>query len=290
MQARAAILEVHTRDKPLAQDVALDELAAATPGFSGADLANLCNEAALTAVRRGAEAIARQDFLEAQDKIQLGDPSETRLRPEEKRRVAVHESGHALVAQLAGGTEKLRRVTIIPRGMALGATQQNPGEDKHLHTVTELRAMLRVLLGGYAAEQALLGEVSSGAEDDLRKATHLAHKMVAQLGMSDKLGPVRHEHRTEHPFLGQRIASDGGVSDATLHDIELEAQALLERARAEAIDIIRKNRTVIDRLIDRLMVEETLEKEALERIFAEGLTPPSRADGKPARLVGLPSA
>ena len=228
--ARKAILAVHTRDKPLAPDVDLGLVASMTAGFSGADLANLANEAALGATRRKVNAIEASDFSAAYDKIVLGDPRETKLDGNEKRRVAVHESGHAVTAHFAQYAEPPSRVSIIPRGMALGVTMQAPGVDRHLLTQPELEARLRVLMGGYAAESIVLGTVSSGAQDDLRKATELAFEMVAHYGMSERLGPVFHEHRTTHPFLGQQLAVEGSTSDATVHIIEEETRLLLTGA------------------------------------------------------------
>ena len=204
--ARLSILGVHAKGKPLAEDVDLNDIAQNTPGFSGADLANLVNEAALSATRRGAEAIESIDFAAAEDKIVLGDARETRLDRVEKRRVAIHEAGHAVVAYFTPETEPVRRVTIIPRGMALGTTQQTPGDDKHIAKSAGARGKLRVLMGGYAAEILVYGQPSSGAENDLRQATEIAYRMVAQFGMSESIGPVFYEHRAEHPFLGQRLA------------------------------------------------------------------------------------
>jgi cell division protease FtsH len=265
--ARHSILEVHTRSKPLGKDVSLKDIAQNTPGFSGADLANLVNEAALNATRRGADAIEAADFAAAQDKIVLGDPRETRLDRSEKRRVAVHESGHATVAYFTPETEPLRRVTIIPRGMALGVTQQTPGEDKHIASQPELEARLRVLMGGYAAESLIYGHPSSGSENDLRQATEIAYRMVAQLGMSDKLGPVFYEHRVEHPFLGQRLATDSGISDQTVHTIEEEARRLLASALDHAKKLITMHRTEFDRLVGTLIEHETVERAEIENTF-----------------------
>ena len=179
LAARRAILGVHVRGKPLAEDVDLAGVAANTPGFSGADLANLVNEAALGATRRGVDAIERQDFRAAYDKIVLGDPTEAKLDEKEKLRVAVHESGHAIVAHFTPHAEPLHRVSVLPRGMSLGVTQQTPAEDRHLLTQPEIEGRLGVLMGGYAGERSVLGDVSSGAEHDLKKATELAFKMVA---------------------------------------------------------------------------------------------------------------
>jgi len=271
--ARRAILEVHTKDKPLAATTDLAEVAAATPGFSGADLANLANEAALGASRRGAETITRDDFNAAYDKIVLGDPRETKLRPVEKQRVAVHESGHALLAWATPEAEPLHRVSILPRGLALGATQQVPPEDRHLHTRPELDARLFVLLGGYAAERLALGDISTGAEHDLREATRLASKMVAHYGMSTKLGPVYYEVQEEHAFLGQRIATDSGTSDATIHQIEREARDVLANALARASAVIAQHRDRLDKLVAALLAHETLEHDELDAVLGPPIRP-----------------
>jgi cell division protease FtsH len=265
--ARRAILAVHTTDKPLAPDVDLGLIAAMTPGFSGADLANLANEAALGATRRRADQIAREDFAAAFDKIVLGDPREGKLGAAERTRVAVHESGHAVLAWVTPEAEPLRRVTILPRGVALGATQQEPAEDRHLHTRAELTARLLVLLGGYAAEQAVLGEVSTGAEHDLREATRLASKMVAHFGMSAELGPAYYAIDVEHPFLGARIAAERTTSDATVHAIEVAARQLLAGALAAATAAIAAHRERLDRLSAALVDHETLEADDLEEVL-----------------------
>jgi cell division protease FtsH len=265
--ARADILRVHSKDKPLADDVDLAAVADGTPGFSGADLANLVNEAALQATRRRAERIERRDFAAALDKIVLGDPRESALVPQEKRRVAVHEAGHAVVAWASPAAEPLRRVSILPRGMALGATQQVPSEDRHLMTRVELDSRLAVLLAGYAAELLVLGEVSTGSEKDLQQATALASRMVAHFGMSEELGPVYYEHREEHAFLGHALATEGGTSDRTVHAIETEARAILARARAAAGAALSAYRAELDRLSAALLEAETLEKEEIERLL-----------------------
>ncbi|HEU4733201.1 MAG TPA: ATP-dependent zinc metalloprotease FtsH [Kofleriaceae bacterium] len=283
--ARRAILGVHTRGKPLAPDVDLEQVAAMTAGFSGADLANLANEAALHATRRRAEMIGREDFSAAYDKLVLGDPREGKLRPVEKTRVAVHESGHAVLAWATPEAEPLSRVSILPRGMALGATQQVPPEDRHLHTRAELDARLLVLLGGYAAEQVVLGEISTGAENDLGEATRLASKMVAHYGMSEALGPVHYDVREEHAFLGQRIATESGTSDATVHVIENEARKLLGRALASATAAITAQRDRLDRLCAALLEHETLERSELDALLGPRST---RADVVPIQAP-LPS-
>jgi cell division protease FtsH len=268
LAARRAILGVHARNKPLAKDVDLDQIARNTPGFSGADLANLVNEAALGATRLGADAIGAADFAAAQDKIVLGDPREGKLGPDERRRIAVHESGHALVAQFSPEAELPQRVTIIPRGFALGATQQAPAEDRHLMTETQLASRLSVLMGGYAAERLVFGTISSGAENDLKEATKLGSNMVAHYGMSQRLGPAYYEHDVAHPFLGQRIATEAGLSDETTHAIEEETRQALSRALDAASALLGQHRVELERLVKALLDQETLEGEALEQLLA----------------------
>ncbi|MEO8180174.1 MAG: ATP-dependent zinc metalloprotease FtsH [Deltaproteobacteria bacterium] len=282
LEARRAILDVHVGDKPLAPDVDLDQLARDTPGFSGADLANLVNEAALGATRSDAEVISQCDFNAAYEKIVLGDPREGKLQPVEKRRVAVHESGHAVVAHYSAHAEPLRRVSILPRGMALGVTQQTPPDDRHIITQPELESRLGVLLGGYAAERSVLGSISSGAADDLKRATEIAFKMVAHYGMSEKVGPVFHEHKVEHPFLGQRLATEGGTSDVTVRQMEDEVRILLVNAEREAERVLTEHRPAMDRLIEALLTKETLETEALR-----GLLGPSVRDAQDAPESGV---
>jgi cell division protease FtsH len=267
LAARKAILGVHVKGKPLAANVDLQVIAENTPGFSGADLANLVNEAALSATRKGGDSLAADDFTEAFDKIVLGDPRESKLDAKEKRRVAVHESGHAIVARFSPEAEPLHRVTIIPRGMALGATQQSPGADRHLMAQAELESRLRVLMGGYASERLILGSISTGAENDLKEATRLASHMVAHYGMSERLGPAYYDHEAEHPFLGQRMGSDSGTSPSTIGVIEEEARRILGRALEEANAMLVKQRDELDRLVAALLEHETLEREELAALI-----------------------
>jgi len=273
LDARRAILDVHVKNKPLGKDVNLDSLAKTTPGFSGADLANLVNEAALHATRQGASEICALDFAEAYDKIVLGDPREAKLGPEEARRIAVHEAGHTIVAQFSPDAELPQRVTIIPRGLALGATQQTPAGDRHLMTQPQLESRLRVLMGGYAAERLVCGSVSSGAENDLKEATKLASNMVAHYGMSSVLGAAYYEHDLEHPFLGQRLATEGSLSDATVHAIEEEARKFLARAHGAASELLTRRRSELDRLVQALLEKETLEAEDLKRLLGTAAAP-----------------
>ncbi|HEX4447268.1 MAG TPA: ATP-dependent zinc metalloprotease FtsH [Polyangiaceae bacterium] len=286
LAARKAILGVHTRDKPLGPDVDLGVVAALTAGFSGADLANLANEAALGATRRKADAIAANDFAAAYDKIVLGDPREAKLEPAERERVAVHESGHAVTAYFERFAEPPSRVSIIPRGMALGVTQQTPGVDRHLLTQPELEARLRVLMGGYAAEALVLGTISSGASDDLRKATEIAFEMAGHYGMSERLGPVFHEHRTSHPFLGQQLALEGSTSDATVHAIEQETRRMLSEALAATRKLLTANRGALDALVRALLDHETLERDDLDRYLHGGGASNGAEVSVPGAVVG----
>ncbi len=273
LAARKSILAVHTRDKPLSPDVDLEVVAAMTAGFSGADLANLANEAALGATRRKADAIWAADFAAAYDKIVLGDLRDAKLDAGERKRVAVHESGHAVTAFFEPCAESPARVSIIPRGMALGVTQQTPGVDKHLLAQPELEARLRVLMGGYAAESLVLGTISSGASDDLRKATEIAFEMVGHYGMSERVGPVFHEHRTAHPFLGQQIALEGGgTSDATVHTIEEETRRMLNDALRATRDLLSTHRSELDDLVSALLEHETMEKDDLAKVLRVAAT------------------
>jgi cell division protease FtsH len=279
--ARKAILGVHVRGKPLASDVDLGALAENTAGFSGADLANLVNEAALAATRAGHDNIQPADFAAAFDKIVLGDPRETRLDAAEKRRVAVHEAGHAVVARFSERAEPPQRISIIPRGLSLGATHQRPGVDRHLMDEGELAARLRVLMGGYAAERLVLGNISTGAENDLKEATRLSSRMVGSFGMSQRLGPVSYEHDVEHPFLGQRIAMDGATSAATAAAIDEEARVFLVRALGEATRTLEERREALDRLSGALFEHESLERAHIEDLLGHDAPPIEKPAGSP---------
>jgi cell division protease FtsH len=268
VRARREILAVHTKDKPLAPGVDLEALAELTVGFSGADLANLANEAALDAARRHADQITKEDFTAAYDKVVLGNPREGILRDIEKRRVAVHESGHALVAWMTPNAEPIRRVSILPRGMSLGATYQVPIEERHLHTRAELVARLLVLLGGYASEVTVLDDVSTGAEHDLREATRIARRMVASYGMSAELGPVSYDADGDTRFLPRRL-TDGETSDATRHAIEAETRRLLGEICEQAAALITAHRAELDRLVETLLARETVERADLEAVLGQ---------------------
>lgn len=261
--ARAAILEVHTRNVPVGADVDLDTVAAGTPGFSGADLRNIVNEAAIGAARERKDAIAMKHLDEARDKVLMGTVRTLAIQPEEKHRLAVHEAGHAAVAHFLPNTDPIYKVTIIPRGHALGGTHTLPDKERHTLPEEYLRNQLSVMMGGRAAEQLLIGTVSSGAEDDIKRATGLARSMVAKWGMSDDIGPVDLRQSEEHPFLGREVAQPRHFADRTAAEVDAAVKTMLVAAEAEAHKIIETHRDAIDTLVDRLEIQETLDHGAV---------------------------
>ncbi len=285
LDARKSILQVHLRKKPISEKVDIERVARDTPGFSGADLANLVNEAALHATRRDAEEIGEVDFAAAYDKIVLGDPRESKLGRAERRRVAVHEAGHAIAAHFGNLSAPLRRITILPRAKALGATQQVPQADRHLKTRPELEAELRVLLGGFVAEQLVLGSLSTGASEDLKQASALAFEMVAQYGMSESIGPVYYDHRVRNALLGQSPGGGSGVSPGTLARLEKETRSLLSQARVQADRVLRAQRATLDHLVEQLLERESLEGPALLEALGESPSPVDLSDPPPVEAA-----
>ena len=266
--ARAKILAVHTRHVPLATDVDLAAMAARTVGFSGAELENLVNEAALLAARDRRSAVDGSAFAEARDKILLGAPRESIRNEEEKRIVAYHEAGHALLASLLPETDPLEKVTIIPRGRALGATEQTPEEERHNLRRGYLLSRLGVMLGGRIAERLVFGEVSSGAEDDLVQATRLAQRMVARWGMSERLGPAAFRHAEEHVFLGRDVAQPRDFSEHTARLIDDEVRSLLAGVEDRAARLLGAHRGALDAVAGGLLERETLTAEAVRRTLS----------------------
>ena len=261
-EERCAILGVHCRNKPLAPDVNLDEVARGTPGFSGADLANLANEAAIAAVRRERDSITRTDFGDARDRILLGRRDRSSmLLPAEKRAVAAHEAGHALVAALSEGADPVTKVTILPSGPTLGATEQLPLDDRHLYSESFLLTALASLLGGRAGELVAIGEASSGAADDLAKATEIATRMVRELGMSAVVGPVGYP--TSKDYLGIGAASGHEFSDATQRAIDAEVARLVIHAQERAGLVLQEHRHELDQLMALLLEQETVDGDAV---------------------------
>jgi cell division protease FtsH len=261
---RAAILRLHSRKVPLGEDADIDQIAAGTPGFSGADLKNLVNEAALLAARARATRVDMRHFEDARDKILLGTERTLAIQPEERHRLAVHEAGHTLVAYYVPHADPLYKVTIIPRGRALGGTQQLPEEERHTLPEDYLRDRLAVILGGRTAERELLHSVSSGADDDIQQATRLARAMVARWGMSEDIGPVDLRQSEDHPFLGREMAQPRRYSEHAAEAVDEAVRKLLIEAEQVALETIRGHRDRLEALIAELEAHETLHREQIE--------------------------
>ena len=266
-QAREKILEVHSKGVPLSETVDLQAIAAATVGFSGADLENLVNEAALLAARKDKRRVDREEFDEARERILFGSEREDMILDSEKRIIAYHEAGHALVAWLLPGADPLKKVTIIPRGSSLGVTEQVPEEDRHNVGRGYLMNRIAITLGGRAAEKVVFGEVSSGAEQDLKQVTQLAKRMVCQWGMSDKLAPVAFRHGEEHVFLGREMAQAKDFSEHTAEIIDGEIAAIARSMEDRAVELLSENRRRLDALAEALLEEETLVGDEIDALL-----------------------
>ncbi|HEY2787639.1 MAG TPA: ATP-dependent zinc metalloprotease FtsH [Fimbriiglobus sp.] len=264
-QGRLAILKVHTKTKPLADTVDLEKIARNMIGMSGADLRNLCNEAALLASRAGKPAVEHEDFDTASDRVRLGAKREEVLGDDEKKRTAVHEAGHALCAFLEPKADPIDRVSIIPRGRTGGVTLFRPDEDKIDASKSELSARLVVILGGRAADRLVFGEQMTGEVGDLKQATRLARMMVTQFGMSDRLGPVSYRVGEDHVFLGKELAESRDFSEGTARIIDEEVQSILAEAESRAGDLLAKHKADLDHLAATLLQHEELDREQVER-------------------------
>ena len=269
-QGRLEILNIHVRLVTLGKDVNLEAVAQMTPGFSGADLANLVNEAALLASRHGKDAVDKVDFDEAFERVVAGTERRTRtITPNEKKVIAVHEAGHALIASLTPEADKVHKVTIVPRGRALGYTMQLPTHDRFLLSQHELETRLTVLVGGRAAETLVFGEASTGAADDLAHATDLARRMVTEFGMSTVLGPVRLAADMQANYLSQQFGLDARVSPETATLVDVETRRILEEAVGEARSILESHRLALDSLADLLCEQETVDGAQIEAILEQ---------------------
>ena len=269
-RGREAILRIHTRHVPLAVDVNLEELARGTPGFSGADLANLVNEAALVAARRGKAQVDRRDFQEALDKLLLGGKREALMDERERRIVAYHEGGHALVAAVLPDVDPLYKVTIVPRGRSLGVTQFLPEDDRRNYPRSYLLQRLAVALGGRTAEEVALGEITSGAENDLKEATRLARRMVTEWGMGESTGVVAYDLEGESSFLGQSPTGERSrtYAEATAQRVDAEVERIMEQAHQQAHIVLTEHRDALEHLVQALLQEEMLEREQVLSIIA----------------------
>ncbi len=270
IKGREEIFKVHIRKKRVSEDVDVSVLARGTPGFTGADIENMVNEAALIAARKGKDKIEMEDFEEAKDKVLMGIERKSMLiSDEEKKITAYHEAGHALVAKLIPNTDPIHKVTIIPRGRALGITQQLPEDERHTYSKEYLLSSLCVLLGGRVAEEIALGTQTTGAENDLERATEIARRMVCEYGMSENLGPVTFGRREEQIFLGKEIARHKDYSELTAQKIDEEIRRILLNAYNKTKKLLQENRTKLDRLANALLEKETLTSQEIDQIIAE---------------------
>ena len=259
MRDRIAILKIHARNKPQSDDVDLERLARGTPGFSGADLENLLNEAALLAARKKKTSIESEDIEEARDKVLMGPARESLvLTPEERRILAYHEAGHAVVAAVLPHADPIHKVTIVPRGSAMGSTQQLPKRDKYIYSREFLLDRLAVMMGGQAAETIVFDTATSGVENDLRQATTLARQMIIDWGMSDRLGHMVPGSRREQVFLGEEIVQKREYSETTAREIDEEIKSILDGSYKRAFDTLRQHREGLDQLAELLLEEEEI--------------------------------
>ncbi len=278
LEGRKGILRVHARGKPFDENVELDVIARRTPGFTGADLANVVNEAALLAARRSKRAITMPEVEEAIDRVMAGPERKSRVMNErEKRMIAYHEGGHALVAHVLPNTDPVHKISVIPRGRALGYTLTLPEEDKFLMTREELSDELAMLLGGRVAEELIVGDLTTGAANDIERATKVARQMVTEYGMSDALGPLTLGQKQHEVFLGRDFAATPDYSEQVAFEIDSEVRRLIDEAHDDALEILREHRAKLDEIAAALMEHETIEKEDLVKVLAGVEKQPQRA-------------
>ena len=294
IKGRESILDIHIKNNgvPLGEEVETRTIARGTPGFTGADLANLVNEAALMAARRDQEVVKMHDFEEAKDRVLMGPERRSLvITPKEKRITAVHEAGHALVCRLLPDADPVHKVTVIPRGPSLGSTSWLPEEDRHNVSKSYCLAMIRVAMGGRAAEEIAYDEFTSGAAGDLRTATQRAHSMVCEWGMSE-LGPISFGTNTE-VFLGRDFAKEREYSDDTAFAVDNAIHAILDQAYEDAKNMLIEHRTILDAITEELLERETLNGAELDAIIrangGEGLIPPPKPTKEPIRTKVEPT-
>jgi cell division protease FtsH len=282
---REAILKIHAKGKPLADDIDLRVLARTTPGFTGADLANLVNEAALLAARFGKKEISQAELSEAIDRVIAGPERKSKLMSERERSItAYHEAGHAIVGHALPNGDPIHKITIIPRGRAGGFTMSLPAEDRSYNTRAELIDRMAMMLGGRVAEELKIGDYTTGASNDIEKATNLAREMVTQFGMSEKLGPIQLGVKEGQPFLGRDMGHTPDYGGGTAGQIDLEIRQLIDEAHDEALEILVANFDVLQSLAETLLEVESLDGEALQAVLAPTRSRPSRAAEAPFEL------
>jgi len=281
LEGRKAILKVHGKGKPLDAAADLDVIARRTPGFTGADLANVVNEGALLSARRSKPSIGMFELEEAIDRVMAGPERRSRLISErEKKIIAYHEGGHALVAWVLPNADPVHKITIIPRGRALGYTMTLPIEDKFMLSRQELVDELAMLLGGRVAEELVFEDITTGAQNDLERATKVARQMVTEYGMSDKLGPMTLGQKTGEVFLGRDFASHPDYSEQVAFEIDSEIRGLIDRAHDEALEILQEHRQHLDSIAAALIEKETIEKDALVELLDGLVKRPQRTAGQ----------
>lgn len=270
VKGREAILKVHTRKMPVTEKVSLEKVARSTPGFSGADLESLANEAALRAARRGANKVEQEDFDYAIDRIILGlERKSIVISPDQKKCTAYHESGHAVVGIFVPESDPIHKITIVPRGMAMGLTSFLPSDDRYTYTQKKLDCMLATLMGGRASESLFLDTLSTGAGNDLEKATELARKMVCEWGMSEELGPITHGESGDTIFLGREFNKTRDYSEYTARVIDSEIKRIVEEAYSKALEILGDNRDIVERIAEQLLEKETISSSEISDLFRE---------------------
>jgi cell division protease FtsH len=290
LKGREEILKVHAKGKPISTDVELLAYARRTPGFTGADLANVLNEAALLTARENKTEISNAEMDEAIDRVMAGPQRKSRVMSEEERRVtAYHEAGHALVAHALPHTDPVHKITIMPRGRALGYTMVLPDEDKYSVTRNNLLDQLAYSLGGRAAEELIFHDPSTGASNDIEKATALARAMVTQYGMTEAIGAIKLGTDASEPFMGRDYGHTRDFSESVAALVDSEIRSLIENAHQEAFDILGANRTILDEMVAQLLDRETLNKEEIAEIFKDVTTWPARPawTGSPTRKPSM---
>ncbi len=287
MRGRLEILKVHAKGKPLDKAIDLQTIARQSPGFSGADLANLVNEAAILAARRNRKTISTPEFSEALERVVAGPERKSRVISDaEKAIIAYHEGGHAIVQRILPKCDPVAKVSIISRGMALGYTMGLPTEDRYLQSKSEFEDKIAGMLGGNAAEKLIFGDTTTGSSNDIEKATSLARRMVTEFGMSEKLGPLAFGKREELVFLGREIGEQRNYSDEVAKQIDEEVRAIIDRGYSRAMDVMTRYKDRLVTVAERLVAEETLEQEEFEKIFAD-LPDPRKDNGSSTTPVPL---
>jgi cell division protease FtsH len=269
LKERLAILKIHARNKPLADDVELEDVAKSTAGFAGADLENILNEAALMAARRGKNEIEKVDLRDATDKVLIGNERKGLLNEDEKKPVAYHEAGHAILGWMLPNADPIHKISIVPRGMSLGHTFQLPEKDKHLQFKKTMEDRLVILLGGRASEEIFLDDISSGAAGDFKAASHLSKNMVCLWGMSEEIGNLYIDTEESHPFLGRSMAVGRSISEKTAEKIDSEVKRILQEAEEKACKILKENSKAVNALVELLLEKETVTGQELDDLMKE---------------------